>query len=497
MHLRSVCDYLKQTNKRACVLKKMEVGDTKNKNSVRLVNMTTVTKQYQIGYTTGTFDMPHVNHFGLLRMMKARCHHLIVGVTSDALAVRQKRPPAMSLEQRMCILQNCKYVDEVVIHEGDKKDVVLKKLWIDVIFIGDDYFHDDDYQDLAVPVVFLPRAAMTNSSQIQQSNETIAVKWLEIVANGISGPLLAIKSHTCPTLMKPIHLGALEASRTWYTGNVYQLPENPPPRNWKRIGEVARYPNIAGVNGYRELNITQMLVQTDLTPFERIQCMYEYDSTDEPAGEVEQKHSEGLAHDQKNIFRCTLERARPHTIYWIFQRYYGITLYEWIDRHKTLLQQRNAHVGAQFRAIIKRVKSSIATLQELKIVHGDLHARNILVSEVHKTKTSPCAAGGQEDVELGVCFIDFGWALHSSFTMSDTEWNYYEDWLQNNRDWEHFHSSLCYDFPDIFTSSTCVWNSNSTSERSLFHEEHKELPEQYDDSSATLYDDPPLEIVVE
>ena len=61
---------------------------------------------YEVGYTTGTFDLPHAGHFAILQKCKALCKILIVGLVSDELGIKQKRKPVLSYEHRKTILEN-------------------------------------------------------------------------------------------------------------------------------------------------------------------------------------------------------------------------------------------------------------------------------------------------------------------------------------------------------------------------------------------------------
>ncbi|HEY9412864.1 MAG TPA: adenylyltransferase/cytidyltransferase family protein [Jiangellaceae bacterium] len=92
-----------------------------------------------VGYTTGVFDMFHIGHLNILRNARSACDYLIVGVTTDELAVRRKgRAPIVPLFERMEIVQNVRFVDDVVPQATMDKMQAWRNLKFDVMFVGDD-----------------------------------------------------------------------------------------------------------------------------------------------------------------------------------------------------------------------------------------------------------------------------------------------------------------------------------------------------------------------
>ena len=70
---------------------------------------------YEVGYTTGVFDLFHVGHLNILRKSKEKCQFLIVGVRTDELALELKsRLPTIHFKQRMEIIQSIRYVEKVL-----------------------------------------------------------------------------------------------------------------------------------------------------------------------------------------------------------------------------------------------------------------------------------------------------------------------------------------------------------------------------------------------
>lgn len=65
-------------------------------------------------YVVITGDLFHYGHVAFLKKAKSMGTHLIVGVCSDADVSEYKRPPIMSLSERVSVIEACKYVDEVI-----------------------------------------------------------------------------------------------------------------------------------------------------------------------------------------------------------------------------------------------------------------------------------------------------------------------------------------------------------------------------------------------
>ena len=68
-------------------------------------------------YMDGCFDLVHSGHFNAIRQAKALTDCLVVGVISSEAIIKNKGPYIMSMDERMNIVRNCKWVDEVVIQD--------------------------------------------------------------------------------------------------------------------------------------------------------------------------------------------------------------------------------------------------------------------------------------------------------------------------------------------------------------------------------------------
>jgi glycerol-3-phosphate cytidylyltransferase len=116
----------------------------------------------RVGFTCGSFDLMHAGHVVMFEDCRSVCDYLIVGVQSDPTLDRSwKNKPVQTLEERIRIVQACRYVDEVVTYDTEADLLtLLQRLDIDVRIIGSDwqgkpytghmldmevYFHERDH----------------------------------------------------------------------------------------------------------------------------------------------------------------------------------------------------------------------------------------------------------------------------------------------------------------------------------------------------------------
>lgn len=121
-------------------------------------------KKYNVGYTTGVFDMFHIGHLAILKHAKEQCNYLIVGVSSDELVHDYKnKMPVITLKDRMEIISELRCVDEVVVQTNMDKYEAWNRLHFDALFHGDDWKKTKMYNEIevklnsvGVDVVYLP-----------------------------------------------------------------------------------------------------------------------------------------------------------------------------------------------------------------------------------------------------------------------------------------------------------------------------------------------------
>eukprot|EP00934_Nitzschia_sp_Nitz4_P002938 Nitzschia sp. Nitz4//scaffold150_size53981//3589//4949//NITZ4_006668-RA/size53981-snap-gene-0.59-mRNA-1//-1//CDS//3329537044//2928//frame0 len=94
-------------------------------------------------FMDGAFDMMHFGHMNAFRLAKSLGSHLVVGINSDVSITECKGAPLMNDEERVVMVQSCKFVDEVVpdcpyIMNKEYLDWVVDKYNIDYVVHGDD-----------------------------------------------------------------------------------------------------------------------------------------------------------------------------------------------------------------------------------------------------------------------------------------------------------------------------------------------------------------------
>jgi len=129
-----------------------------------------------IGYTSGVYDLFHIGHLNLLRNAKGMCDNLIVGVTTDELVSYKLKKAVIPHNERMEIVRAISYVDSVVPQENMDKFEMWKKLKFDVMFVGDDWYASDKWEELekkfnavGVKIIFFPYTKGTSSTLLSQT----------------------------------------------------------------------------------------------------------------------------------------------------------------------------------------------------------------------------------------------------------------------------------------------------------------------------------------
>lgn len=137
-----------------------------------------VPKKYHIGYVAGVFDLFHIGHLNIFKRAKEQCDYLIVGVVSDEQVIRGKKTrPYIPFDERLAIVQACKYVDEAVEIPVDRPNT--EDAWymyhFDVQFSGSDYEADPTWlakkiflRQHGADMVFFPYTETTSSTEIKE-----------------------------------------------------------------------------------------------------------------------------------------------------------------------------------------------------------------------------------------------------------------------------------------------------------------------------------------
>lgn len=107
-----------------------------------LLLSTTLQAQTRV-YVDIVGDLFHAGHIEFLKKAKTFGDYLIVGVLADDVVEEYKREPILTLEERVKVIEACKYVDEVVVAPPLRlTDEMIQSLQIDYVVHGDDFNKD-------------------------------------------------------------------------------------------------------------------------------------------------------------------------------------------------------------------------------------------------------------------------------------------------------------------------------------------------------------------
>ncbi|WP_205164658.1 MULTISPECIES: adenylyltransferase/cytidyltransferase family protein [Arenibacter] len=126
------------------------------------------TKKYNKMYTSGCFDIFHYGHLNILKKSKGMCDHLIVGVSTDELILKEKgRLPVIPFEERMKLVKAISYVDEVIPQVDKNKQRIVDEYDIDAISVGDDW--KGRFPQTTCPVEYVTYTANVSSTILKET----------------------------------------------------------------------------------------------------------------------------------------------------------------------------------------------------------------------------------------------------------------------------------------------------------------------------------------
>ena len=119
-------------------------------------------------YTSGTFDMLHINHLRMLEYARSLGQILIVGVNTDELVAANKSEPIIPFEERIALVRALKGPDIVIPQDSLVHWDKVAKLHFDVFVVGDDWNGKYDYlRSLGVDVVYFPYGKGISSTALK------------------------------------------------------------------------------------------------------------------------------------------------------------------------------------------------------------------------------------------------------------------------------------------------------------------------------------------
>jgi len=130
-----------------------------------------------IGYAPGAYDLFHIGHLNILRHAAENCDRLIAGVVSDEMLLQSKgRLPVVPLAERMEIVRNLRFVDDVHAEVVPDKIDTWRDVRFAVIFKGDDWRGtpkgeklERDFAAVGVQVHYFPYTMHTSSTMLRKA----------------------------------------------------------------------------------------------------------------------------------------------------------------------------------------------------------------------------------------------------------------------------------------------------------------------------------------
>lgn len=121
--------------------------------------------------TYGTYDLLHYGHIRLLKRAKELGDYLIVALSTDEFNAIKGKKAYHNYETRKKMLEAIRYVDLVIPEKNwDQKIDDVKKYYVDVTVMGDDWKGNDKFEELKeyCDVIYLPRTEGVSTTKIKK-----------------------------------------------------------------------------------------------------------------------------------------------------------------------------------------------------------------------------------------------------------------------------------------------------------------------------------------
>lgn len=126
-------------------------------------------KNKTVVYTSGTFDMLHLNHLRMIEYARGLGDVLIVGVNTDDLVIQHKSEPIVPFIERIALVRALRMPDIVIPQLSLDHSDKVRKLRFDIFVVGDDWAGKYDYlEGLGVDVVYFPYGQGVSSTRLKK-----------------------------------------------------------------------------------------------------------------------------------------------------------------------------------------------------------------------------------------------------------------------------------------------------------------------------------------
>lgn len=131
--------------------------------------------KFDVGYTTGVYDLFHIGHLKLLQRAKSMCRTLIVGVTADELVSYKNKTSIIPFSERKAIIESLDCVDHVVVQDSMDKFAAWEKYKFNAMFVGSDWKGtekwnklEEQFAEVDVPIVYFPYTQTTSTTHLKK-----------------------------------------------------------------------------------------------------------------------------------------------------------------------------------------------------------------------------------------------------------------------------------------------------------------------------------------